>query len=42
MDAKYVALYYIKLLLLTLVSWPLLASQDNIVLVAEKKQPSFK
>lgn len=41
MDAKYVALYYIKLLLLTLVSWPLLASQDNIVLVAEKNSPAL-
>jgi ABC-type uncharacterized transport system substrate-binding protein len=40
MDAKYFTLYYVKLLLL-IISCPLYAAQDNIVLVAEKNSPAL-
>lgn len=41
MDAKYFTFYYVKLLLLTIISWPLYAAQDNIVLVNEKNSPAL-
>jgi ABC-type uncharacterized transport system substrate-binding protein len=41
MDAKNFTLYYFKLLLLTVISWPLYAAQDNIVLVSEKNSPAL-
>jgi ABC-type uncharacterized transport system substrate-binding protein len=41
MDAKYFTLYYVKLLLLTVISWPLYAAQDNIVLVSDKNSPAL-
>jgi hypothetical protein len=41
MDAKYFTLYCAKLLLLTFISWPLYAAQDNIVLVSEKNSPAL-
>jgi hypothetical protein len=40
-DAKYFTFYYVKLLLLTIISWPLYAAQDNIVLVNEKNSPAL-
>lgn len=39
MDAKYSRFFYAKLLLLSVLSWPLFAAQDSIVLVAEKNSP---
>jgi len=36
MDARFLTVFYFRLLLLTLLSWPLFAAQDSIVLVAEK------
>jgi hypothetical protein len=41
MDAKSFTFFYIKLLLLTVISWPLYAAQDNIVLVSEKNSPAL-
>jgi hypothetical protein len=41
MDAKSLTLYYVKLLLLTMLSWPLFAAQNEIVLVAEKNSPAL-
>jgi hypothetical protein len=41
MDAKCFTFYYVKLLLLTVISWPLYAAQDNIVLVNEKNSPAL-
>jgi hypothetical protein len=36
MDARFLTVFYFRLLLLTLLSWPLFAAQSSIVLVAEK------
>jgi hypothetical protein len=41
MDAKSFTFFYIKLLLFTVISWPLYAAQDNIVLVSEKNSPAL-
>jgi hypothetical protein len=41
MDAKYSIIFHLRVILLVLVSWPLFAQQDTVVLVAKKNTPSL-
>lgn len=41
MDARFLTMFHFRFLVLILLSWPLFAAQDSIVLVAEKNTPAI-